>query len=212
VEKSTAELTVDYIQNHPSIRNCLKNGLLNYSSLARLIAQELSIEKKTSKEAILVAARRFQLKLKKELPVEEKIKNLLANSEVELKNKIDVSILKKNISFDQLQEIQKRIVKENGLFYLLEGSDNYTLITQSKYQSLIKTELKNYLLKHHQNLALMNFKSPKEIEHQLGVIAFLTSLFAENGVNIIELISCWTDTIFIIKTEDIPKSLQFLKF
>ncbi len=212
MDKSTAELTIEYIQNHPSIKNCLKNGLINYSSLARLISKELNIEKKTSKEAILVAARRFQLKLKQEIPSEEKIKSLLTNSEVEIKNKIDVCILKKNTSVDSLQELQKKIIKESSIFFLLEGSDNYTLILPNKYNPLIKAELKNYLIAHHQNLALINFKSSKAIEQQIGVIAFLTSLFAENGVNIIELISCWTDTLFLIETKDIPKALQFLKF
>ena len=88
--KSTAELTVEYIQEHPHIKNCLKKGLINYSSLARLISKESKIEKKSSKEAILIAARRFQDKLKKELGNELKIKTLLSKSEIGIKNKIQI--------------------------------------------------------------------------------------------------------------------------
>ena len=62
VTKSTTELTIEYIQDRPFIKSCLKKGLINYSSLARLISSDLKIEKKSSMEAILVAARRFQAK------------------------------------------------------------------------------------------------------------------------------------------------------
>ena len=56
------------------------------------------------------------------------------------------------------------------------------------------------------------FKSAKEIESQLGVIAYLCGLFAENGVNIVEFLSCWTDTLFVINTKDVAKTLTFLRF
>src|SRR3989344_751511 len=104
MEKSTTELTKEYIKEHPYIKNCLKKGLINYSSLARLISKDLNIEKKSSKEAILIAAIRFQDKLKKELDNEQKIKALLSKSEVSIKNKIDVLILGKSIDLDYIIE------------------------------------------------------------------------------------------------------------
>ena len=58
--KNTTELTHEYVHEHPHIKHCLKQGLINYSSLARFIAKELDIEKKTSKEAILIAAGRLE--------------------------------------------------------------------------------------------------------------------------------------------------------
>ncbi|MBI2662417.1 hypothetical protein HYX11_03080 [Candidatus Woesearchaeota archaeon] len=54
--------------------------------------------------------------------------------------------------------------------------------------------------------------SSKEIEQIVGVLSYLTSLFSENGVNIVEFLSCWTDTLFIINSADIPKTLPLLKF
>lgn len=210
--KTTTELTVEYIKNHPYIKSCLKKGLINYSSLARLIAKELTIEKKTSQEAILIAARRFQEKLKGEVISERKIKDLLEESELEIKNKIVVVILEKNLNFDYIQELQKEIKTEMGVFYLLEGSSNYTLITQEKYSKIIENKLKQKIVKKNQNLALIRFKSKKEIEETKGVISYLTSLFAENGVNIVEFLSCWTDTLFVINSQDVNKTIEFLDF
>jgi len=209
---STTELTITYINEHPHVKRCLQKGIINYSSLARMIAKDLGIEKKTSNEAILIAARRFQEKLKKELNNEQKIRTLFAHSEMSIQNKMGVFILEKNSNLDVLDGLQKKISQEGGISFVLEGSDNYTIIIQEKYNSLIKTKLDHKIIKFHRQCALINFKSPKEIEEITGVLAYLTSLFAENGVNIIEFLSCWRDTLFIVDSKDVQKALTFLNF
>lgn len=211
MEKTTTELTQEYIKEHPYVQSCLKKGLINYSALSRLIAKELNIEKKTSKEAILIAARRFQEKLKQEMMTEKAIKDLLKNSTVEFKNKITVFVVQKTINLDLHEETQT-IRKEFGVIYTIEGSDHYIIITQEKYVSLVERKVKDLLIKKTTDLALLMLRSPKEIEHIKGVAAFLASLFAENGVNITEFISCWTDTLFIINSKDVAKALGLLEF
>ena len=115
MDKTTTEITHEYIKEHVDVKSCLKKGLINYSSLSRMIAKELNIEKKTSKEAILIAARRFKEKLKSEINNEKKIKTLLAESEIEIKNKITIFIFEKGLNFDQLYGIEKQIKKESGI-------------------------------------------------------------------------------------------------
>jgi hypothetical protein len=210
--KTTTDLTQEYIKEHPHIKSCLKYGLINYSALSRKISKDLNIEKKSSKEAILIAARRFKESLKKDLQQEMDIRKLLADVELELKNKIGVYILEKNINFEFIEEIHKNVRIDGASFYILEGSNNYTIITQEKYSSSIEKYFKSKIIKQEKNLALISVKSSKEIETTKGVVAFLTSLFSENGVNILEFLSCWTDTLFVIESKDVAKALGFLKF
>jgi aspartokinase len=210
--ETTTELTNKYIKEHPDIKSCLKKGLINYSSLARLVAKDLNIEKKTSMEAILIAARRFQDKLKKEQGNEKKIKDILSNSEFDIRNKIIVYIFDKNLDFDKIIDAQKHIRKEYGVIYILEGSDNYTVVVQKKHSELLERKLKSNIIKKNDDLVLINFKSSKEIEDTPGVVSYITSLFSENGVNIIEFFSCWTDTVFVIESKDVNKAIDFLKF
>lgn len=195
--KSTAEQTTDYIKEHPHIKSCLKKGLINYSALARLISKELNIDKKTSKEAILIAARRFQQKIKKEFGYDRDIKKLLSTSEIEVKNKINVYVVDKNVKVDAIT---------------LEGSENNTVIVSDKNKCLIEKKFKNSIIKKHTDLVLIIIKSSKDIESIPGVVAYITSLFSENGVNIVEFLSCWTDTLFVIEAKDLHKAIEFLKF
>ena len=159
-----------------------------------------------------MAARRLHKKLDGENVYEKKIIDLLTESEMNIKNKINVFVLSKGIDMNKIDEIQKNIRRESGVFSCLEGSDNYTLIIQEKYSGLIKNRFDANIIRHNKELVLINFKSPKEIEEITGVISYLADLFAENGVNIVELFSCWTDTIFIIEAKNINKSIDFLKF
>jgi len=212
MEQTTNDLTIEFIKEHPEIKRCLKKELINYSSLARLIAKELKIERKSSKEAILIAARRFKQSLKWEETNDEKISDLLEKSEVEIKNKISVFILEKGLNFEVVDEIQRQIRKESGAFYLIEGSDNYTLVIQDKYASLIKQKFSSRMIKQRTKLALINIITPKEIENTPGFISYTAGLFSEHGVNIVEFISCWTDNLFIINADDVKKTLEFLEF
>ncbi len=211
-ELSTAELTENYIQEHPNIKSCLKKDLINYSALSRLIASELDIKNKSSNDAILVAARRYQKKLEGEFLEENEIKNLLTNSEIELKNKIVVITFEKTSSIELIEQMNKKVKKNNDIFYFIEGSSTNTIITNEKYQEFLENSLKNKVIQKESKMVLLTIKSSKEIEEIPGVVAYLTTLFADNGVNIAEFISCWRDTLFIIKSEDVGRTMNFLNF
>jgi hypothetical protein len=111
---TTTELTEKYLSEHPSIKDCLREGIINYSKLSRKISKELNIEKKTSMEAILIATRRYAEKIKKEKIREEKIIEILKQSELEIKNKILVAIIEKNFPPESLIELEKKIKKKRG--------------------------------------------------------------------------------------------------
>lgn len=58
-----AKIVENFINRHPPIKECMRKGLINYSSLARLILHHFRLEKKNF-DSILVASRRFARKLK----------------------------------------------------------------------------------------------------------------------------------------------------
>jgi len=209
---TTAELTEKYLSEHPSIKDCLREGIINYSKLSRKIAKELNIEKKTSLEAILIAARRYSEKLKTEKVREEKIIEILKQSELEIKNKIVVAIVKKGFVSETLIDIEKKIKKQDDVIYSIEGTKTYTIITSEKYLNDIEHKFENKIVKISKDQVMIIMKNPAGIEETTGFTAYLYSRFGEHGVNILETMSCWTDTIFVVSESDIATVLKFLKF
>ena len=43
-------------------------------------------------------------------------------------------------------------------------------------------------------------------------MGYLYSLFGENGINIIETMSTWTDTLFVIEEKDVGRVMGILRF
>jgi len=208
---TTTELTEKYLSEHPSIIDCLKNGIINYSKLSRKIAKELSIEKKTSIDAILIACRRYELKIKDKKQLENKILQILKKSELEIKNKIIVCVIDKRKYLDKIIDTEKNIQKKADTFYAIEGSKVFTIITSQKYLEDLKVLFQNSIIRISQDLAMIIIKSPIDLENTPGVNAFVYSKFRENAINIVEQMSCWTDTIIVISEDDIATVMKFLK-
>ena len=78
---------------------------------------------------------------------------------------------------------------------------------------LDKTELPRItkdVLKKNENCTTIIIKSPEEIETTPGVVAFLTSLLSEQNVNVVEFISCWTETIMVVDRKDSLRAYEIL--
>ncbi|MFH1590783.1 MAG: hypothetical protein ABIC95_02545 [archaeon] len=209
---TTTEQSQGYLREHPSIKDCLKKGVINYSRLARRIAKDLDIEKDTSMEAILIACRRYAEKLKGEPETEEKIRDVVRQSEVTIKNRIATLIVDKRIYVDHLIDVEKKVRKGADTFYAIEGVGVYTVIVSERYVPELKKLFSRHILHSMGGLSLIILKTSEDIEFTPGVNAFLYSIFSEHGINIVETMSCWTDTIFVIEDKDVPDAMQFLRF
>lgn len=206
------KLTESYILEHPSIKDCLKNGLVNYSSLSRQIASELNLSLKDNFDAILIACRRLKRKLKKGNIFEDRILKILKESKIEIKNKIIAVVLEKDTYFNNITDLAKEIKKKKEIFGVIEGASGITVITTEDFLDLIKRYFKNKIILENMNLAQITIKSPKEIETTPGTYAYVCSLLGENNINIVETLSCWTDSIFLVKEQDVGKAINLLRF
>jgi len=207
---TTTELTEKYIREHTSIKECLKKGLINYSSLSRLIFHDLELSKKTSKEAILIAARRFKEKVKN-TGYEKEIHRILQESNIEIKNNIIVFTIEKMIYPDALIDIEKSIKKKQELFFSIEGTKTITLIVQKSNQKKIQSRFKKFIVSTANTLSLITINS-SGIGKTPGVVNYISGLFYENDINIVEFMSCYDDTLVVIDSNNLEKAMRFLNF
>jgi len=206
------KITEDYIAQHPLIKECVKKGLINYSSLTRLICSDLGLDVKSNFDAILIACRRYYSKIKKEPSAEKKILEILQQSKIEVKNKISAIVLEKGVVMNNLFAIQKEAKKLDATFQIVEGASAITVIASDEFAVNVKQAFKNKIIKENSSLVEVILKSPKLIETTAGVTSYLYSLLGDRNVNIYETLSCWTDTIFLIDEKDIGIVMQILRF
>ena len=97
----------------------------------------------------------------------------------------------------------KEIAAKNGMRVDLPNKFVY-LLDRADLPERVSTLIK------HDNCTMIVINSPEELEATVGVVAFLTTLLAEQNVNIVEFISCWTETIIVVDKKDSLKTYEAL--
>ena len=160
---------------------------------------------KNNFDAVLIACRRHYDKLKNQQEgFEERILRIVRGSKLEIKNRRIVIVLEKGISQSSLARLENKIKGRGESLTVVEGSSSITLVTSEEFAADIRNNSGNQTIKTAKNLVEVIMKSPREIESTPGVLAYLTSLLSENEVNLVEAMSCWTETLFVVEESSIP--------
>ncbi len=199
--------TEAYISQRPSVKDCIKQKLVNYSALSRKISADTGIR---NFDAILMACRRYAYKVRGEEIREQKIMEIVRKSKVEIKNKRIAAVLEKS-HHGSLAEMEKQIKKDRETIHIIEGANAITIVTSQDYLDLIKKSFRNEIIAINKGLVEIHVKSPPDIEKTPGVLTYLCSLFSDSSINIVENMSCWTDTLFLINEKDVPKAMEALE-
>ena len=207
-KRSIAQRSRDYIDTHPSIKDCIKLGLVNYSALARRIMEDEQI---TNEEAVLVASRRYGEELKWTVN-EALVREVMATSSLEVKTKI--SIITARNDWDviiRLDSVIKKLVDASSVMPVLQGTTSITVITEDSMLSTLESTIgKRNIIKSTPGLVQIAVKSPGTITDTYGVLAYLSSSLAAKGINAVEVMSCHTDTIFIVEEHDFMAAIEAL--
>jgi aspartokinase len=186
---SVAEKVREYLKNKPYILEALEKDIVNLSSLSRIIGKELKID---SLAAIKAAVRRFSEELRKvKRKREEKVLQILKESNITLQDGMNVII-------------SKRPLKVKSKFIVSLNDKNVYVV--DKLEEISEDDI----LSLHKNCGIVVINSPPEIEETPGVVAYLTSILAENNINVIEFISCYTYTILVVDRKDILRTYEIL--
>jgi aspartokinase len=178
-----------YLRNKPYLLEALEKGIVNLSELSRQIQEELKTE---NTSAVKAALRRFAEELQRHKQKrEEKVLQVLKRSGMAVYDRKSVMITNKEIAVKNALKVDLL----NKYVYLLDRSD-----LPERISALVK----------HEDCTMIVVHSPEELENTPGVVAFLATLLAEQNVNIIEFISCWTETILVVEKKDSLKAYEVL--
>ncbi|MBU0591174.1 ACT domain-containing protein [Candidatus Micrarchaeota archaeon] len=193
--ESISELTWLYVKRRPFLREVIKEGVVNYSALARKISIDAFGSLK-HENAVKMALVRMSGKLGKvDSDLEAKILSVMKKSTMTIKSKIAVII-----STKYLEGV-------NSLSYA--KSDDYItyIVEQNEIEKLPKSKV---ISKLEQNMNLITIESPEELEDVPGVISHVLGALASEGINVVEFISCYTATLLVIKQSDTELAYRVL--
>jgi len=189
--KSVAQLVREAIQMRPSLLDALSMKIVNYSALARMLQDEIG---EGSIEAVKAAIIRVAEDISSERGLqEERVQSILRESKVRLQDKIAVLISPAKLNVPSLVTA-----------YLTDG---YVYVVD-------QTGLKGELPKSIQvtsNLVALILLSPPSVETTPGFVAFVTQLLSSRNINIIEFISCSTNTVIILDSKDALRAFSLLQ-
>lgn len=207
---SSSSIVEKYISEHLSVHDCLKKGIINYSALARVIASNEGIKKDNTLESIAIAALRLKEKLN-DSDFDEKLNKMFDKTNVEVKGSMASVTVEKQFFPESLIDVEKEIKKQHGVFFAIEGISSITLIFQRQFLQLLEQKFKKYIVHKKDNLSLITFISPG-IQDTPGAVAFISTLFFQNKVNIQEFMSCYETTIVLIESKDLDRVIKFINF
>ena len=207
--ESLAEKTRVYIDAHPSVKDCVSKGLVNYSSLARAIMKQLDLE---NEEAVMIACRRYASKMGVSTDHEISILNILKDSRLEMRTKTCIVTAKNDWSvLHKMDNLFKDLWNEDSIMQIVQSASAVTIIADKMLKErIIDTVGRFNILKIRENLVEITVKSPEKIVETSGVIAYLITNLSDAGINIEETVSCHTDTVFIVGEYDMINAYSVL--
>jgi aspartokinase len=208
-EKSISEAVREIVNSDLSFQDSLQRDYCNISALARIIKPQIDhmLSKDTSIESIVTALKRSR----NDYYVPQKpIASILAASTITVNT--DVAKISAKKSKKTIEKVAKAMVQSVGNFISIsESIMSITLV----FEDLLLQDIKvmfayDDILEIEDSLAAIIVHSPEEIIKTPGcAIAFYNQL-ARRHINIEDTVSCYTDTIVLVKMEQVGKAFNAL--
>lgn len=207
-KKNITKTTLDYIRQHPSITDCMTKGLINYSALARRIAKAQSLD---SVAAVQIACRRVAETLAEPSEHDATIFRLIKQAKLNIRSPMLSATVAKPLDFKKLIKLRETVKEGRGDINIIEGEEVFTVVTNEQYRSTICQSFTSELVNLKESLVQITMLFNEEIKTVPGIVATVYSLLRDKNVNILEEMSCWTDLMLVVQSDDIEKVLLALK-
>jgi len=212
--KTIAQVVEVLVKKKPFLES-LTEGLINLSSLARMLHSD--IEKELKKEvqsgAIVMALKRLvpTLQIKQDMKLR---KMLSAIGDIILRSNLSDYSFKNSDSLMSCQiELMNKIGSDNEIFYtIVQGVHETTVVSSSVLEEDIdKIFNDERLIIKQSQLSSITLKLPKDNIMQPGLYYFILKELAWEGINIVEVVSTSHEFTILVNEEDIDRAFLVIK-
>jgi len=191
--KTISSVVENYIKTKPFLLNALSQGIINLTSLARTITDELEEElgKDVKQGAVIMALKRLSEDL--DFKVNHKITKVLKNiGEITVRSSLtDYTYLISDTILNKQADLISDIDSHSDNFYTSSRGVNETnIVVSDSISHLIDKHFKGEKLTQKlENFASITVKLPKENTSVPGIYYFIFQRLAWEGICIYEVIS-----------------------
>jgi hypothetical protein len=206
-EPSVAEQVRDYLDAHPVIADAIRLRIGNYSAISRRVAADLGID---ATDAVLAACRRYPRG--GEQFREAGVRRVLRKSRLETRTKVAAITLSQGIDvLQRLGDVVEELLDENELCRLIQVSRGTVVIVDEDSVPRVTKSLRGpQVIGIRRGLSELAVTSPESIEQTPGLLTLLTGALSAQSINIVEALSCYTDTIFLLDQDDLNAAMSVL--
>lgn len=204
-----------YIKSKPFLLNSLSQGIINLTSLSRIMMPELQshLGKEVKQGAIVMALKRLSEEL--DFKINYKISKVLKNiGEITVRSSLtDYTFVISDTLLENQAKLLAEINKVHDIFYTSSRGVNETnIVVSTSIDSIIETIFRGEKLTHKiEDLSSITVKLPQENISTPGVYYYIFQRLAWEGIIIHEVISTTNEFTIIVSDDQIDIAFKVIK-
>lgn len=213
--KTISSVVEQYIKSKPFLLSSLSQGIINLTSLARIMMPELEahLGKDVKQGAVVMSLKRLSEEL--DFKINYKISKVLKNiGEITVRSSLtDFTYVISDTLLDNQAKLISEINKQQDIFYTSSRGVNETnIVTSTSVEPLVEAIFKNERLTHKiENLSSITVKLPQENISTPGVYYYIFQRLAWEGIIIHEVISTTNEFTIIVSDDQIDVAFKVIK-
>ncbi|WP_340066444.1 aspartate kinase [Ascidiimonas aurantiaca] len=213
--KTISSVVEVYIKSKPFLQSALSQGIINLTSLSRIIKDDIEgqLGKEVRNGAVVMALKRLSDDL--EFRATHKIVKTLKNiGEITVRSSLNDYTFK--VSDTLLHNMALLITKiqenKNAFYTSSRGVNETTIVVSNNIAKDVEEVFRNEtLIERIENLSSITVKLPKENVSIPGIYYFIFQRLSWEGVNIYEVISTTYEFTILVSEEQIDKAFKVIK-
>ena len=213
--KTISSVVEQYIKSKPFLLSSLSQGIINLTSLARIMMPELEahLGKDVKQGAVVMSLKRLSEEL--DFKINYKISKVLKNiGEITVRSSLtDFTYIISDTLLDNQAKLISEINKQQDIFYTSSRGVNETnIVTSTSVEPIVEAIFKNEKLTHKiENLSSITVKLPQENISTPGVYYYIFQRLAWEGIIIHEVISTTNEFTIIVSDDQIDVAFKVIK-
>ena len=213
--KTVSQIVGDLIIRKPFLAELLGDGLINLSSLARQLKQDVEQQymDKVETGTIVMALKRYQNQthLKSTIKLEKALAQII---EIIVRSKlVDYTFKNSDSLVEKHIKLLKKIANNNEVFYIfVQGVfETNLVVSESLKPEIDKLFINEKRTSFTDKLSSVTLKLPAENTEVTGFYYHILRKIAWEGINIVEVISTTNEFTIVVNDKDVDRAFSVLK-